>query len=77
MKSNYKLVLDIREDGGINKVEIPFRGTMYQANKAFDGLRIALNESRYKTLDLVLCTGSETGYRINAVKFNGGRKDVL
>ena len=77
MKSNYKLVLDIREDGGSHKVEIPFRGTMYQANKAFDGLRIALNESRYKTLDLVLCTSNETGYRINAVRFTGGRKDGL
>ena len=74
MKSNFKLVLDIREDGGIHKIEIPFSSTIKDAVINFEAFRVALKDSKFKTLDLVLCTSSTTGFRLDAVRLGAEAK---
>lgn len=64
MKQNYKIVLVPREESKpIQKMN--FRGTLWQANKAFHGLHVALNSSEFKQIQLVLMGKSETGYQLN------------
>ena len=80
MKQNYQLVIFPNQGektlkGDFAFVILKFRGTMWQANKAFDGLRVALNCSEFERMELQLNTSkNETGYKLNEVKFTGGGK---
>ena len=70
MKQNYKLVLITKEESKpIQKMG--FRGTLWQANRAFQGLRVALHSSEFKHLQLVLVGKNETGYQLNSVELTG------
>ena len=70
MIQNYKIVLVPREQSKpIQKMN--FRGTLWQANKAFHGLNVALHSSEFKELQLVLVSKNETGYQLNSVSLTG------
>jgi hypothetical protein len=70
MKQNYKITLTPRaESKPIQSMN--FRGTLWQANKAFEGLRIALHNSEFKKITLSLMGKNETGYPINVVVLTG------
>lgn len=70
MKQNYKLFL-IPKEGSKPIQEMRFKGTLWQANKAFQGLRVALHSSEFKYLALVLVGKNETGYQLNSVDLTG------
>lgn len=78
MKSNYQLVLKLRQTqeqlkgADAPKYHLNFHGTCWQANKAFDALAYALQDSDFSELELFVCqkTG-EKGYKLNGAKLGG------
>lgn len=70
MKQNYKITLTPRaESKPIQSMN--FRGTLWQANKAFEGLRIALHSSEFEKIILSSMGNNETDYPINVVALTG------
>ena len=82
MKAHYKLVITPRTgvrtvNGAVAPVVLEFRGTTWQANKAFLTLCYALHESNYKQLDLfVMPAKSETGHKVNGCKLGGAERGL-
>lgn len=69
MKQKYLLQLTVR--GIEDKIDLIFVSSLWQANRAFQGLRVALNNSMFKRLDLYL-ENKHGRYKLNGVNFNGG-----
>lgn len=70
MKQHYKLVL-VPKEGSKPIQKMGFRGTLWQANRAFQGLRVALHSSEFKHLQLVLVGKNEMCYQLNSVDLTG------
>lgn len=69
MKQNYEIELKENGNGGV--VTLFSRSTLYNANRAFDALRVFLHGSAiYGSVDLYV-TGKDTRYRLNGAKIKG------
>lgn len=68
MKQNYEICI-IPRDGREPVKKLKFRGSLWQANKAFEALRVALHCSETAIIHLRLIGANETGYVLNSVFF--------
>lgn len=75
MKQTYKLVFEPKEKHQIASA-LRFKGTLWQANKAFQGLRIALHDSTVKKIQLLLIGKDESTYLLNSVDCTGGENGL-
>ena len=71
MKQHYRLLLAPRAESKPN-ISLTFYGTLWQANRAFQALRVALHNSEYSELVLALVGKNDTPYKLNGVLLTGG-----
>lgn len=69
MKQNYQIELKVNGIGDV--IQLQSRSTLYNANRAFDALRVFLHGSvMFGSVDLYV-KSKDTRYKLNGVKIKG------
>ncbi len=75
MKQNYRLLLVPRAESEQTQ-SIRFNGTLWQANNAFQALRVALHNSEVKKIVLLLVGKDDSQYQLNSVECKGAENGL-
>lgn len=67
MKSIYRITLEPRESEP-RRETIEFRGTMWQANRVFQSLFVALQDSKYRQVEIGVVGSNGACYQLNMGK---------
>ena len=69
MKQNYEIELKVNGNGDV--IQLQSRSTLYNANRAFDALRVFLHGSAMIGAVDLYVKGKDTRYRLNGAKIKG------